>query len=91
MIRLSRPVFVFEVDVSEQRMSIAAGTDVSGFARIPDGGATNPENDFGFPGLWPNLYPFRSFDPAMTPDQTVTRSCTGVVVTGYGSTKNCRR
>jgi hypothetical protein len=68
---------------------LAAGTDVGGFARIPDGGASipdggagNPQNDFGFPGLWPNLYPFRSFDPSMTPDMAVARSCT--TVTGYG-------
>jgi hypothetical protein len=60
----------------------AAGTDVGGFARIPDAGATNPQNDFGFPGLWPNLAAYRSFDPTMSPDTTVAHSCT--TVSGYG-------
>jgi hypothetical protein len=65
-----------------EQLIVAAGTDVGGFARIPDGGATNPENDFGFAGLRPNLDPYRSFDPAMTPDTNVAHSCTSV--TGYG-------
>jgi len=61
---------------------VAAGTDVGGFASLPDGGSNNPQNDFGFPGLWPNMDPYRSFDPSMTPDRTVAHSCT--TVTGYG-------
>jgi hypothetical protein len=60
----------------------AAGTDVGGYAKIPDGGATNPQNDFGFGGLWPNLMPYRHFDPAMAPDTTIAHSC--ATVTGYG-------
>jgi hypothetical protein len=60
---------------------VAAGADVGGFANLPDGGS-NPQNDFGFPGLWPNMDPYRTFDPAMTPDTTVAHSCT--TVTGYG-------
>ncbi|MDP9150882.1 MAG: hypothetical protein M3O36_13205, partial [Myxococcota bacterium] len=59
----------------------ASGANVGGFATLPPP-ANNPRNDFGFPGVWPNLYPFRSFDPAMTPDTTVVHSCT--TVTGYG-------
>jgi hypothetical protein len=65
-----------------EQLIVAAGADVGGFAFLPDGGARNPRNDFGFPGLWPNLDPFRSFDPSMTPDTTVAHSCT--TVTGYG-------
>jgi hypothetical protein len=65
-----------------EQIIIAAGTDVGGFARIPDAGGSNPQNDFGFPGLWPNLAPFRSFDPSMTPDKTVAHSCTSA--SGYG-------
>ncbi|HEY8040723.1 MAG TPA: hypothetical protein VIF15_13050 [Polyangiaceae bacterium] len=58
----------------------AAGTDVGGFAHMPPTG--NALNDFGFPGLWPDLDPYRSFDPTMAPDTTVSHSCT--TVTGYG-------
>ncbi len=42
----------------------------------------NPMNDFGFPGIWPNLDPYRSFDPSMTPGATIVHSCTSV--SGYG-------
>jgi hypothetical protein len=74
-----------------QQLIVAAGTDVGGFARIPggggsdaggDGGAFNPENDFGFPGLWPSMAPYRSFDPSMTPSTLIAHSCT--TVSGYG-------
>ncbi len=59
----------------------AAGTDHGGFATLPPP-PNNPLNDFGFPGLWPNLDPYRSFDPAMVPDKTVVHSCTTAY--GYG-------
>jgi hypothetical protein len=71
-----------------EQLIIAAGTDVGGYASIPDGGTVgdgglkNPLNDFGFPGIWPNMDPYRSFDPSMTPDTTIAHSCT--TVTGYG-------
>jgi hypothetical protein len=73
-----------------QQLIVAAGTDVGGFATIPDGGgstlgdggAYNPENDFGFPGLWPNMAPYRSFDPSITPSTLIAHSCT--TVSGYG-------
>jgi hypothetical protein len=75
-----------------QQLIVAAGTDASGFATIPDGGGStlgdggpssfNPQNDFGFPGLWPNLAPYRSFDPSITPTALVSHSCT--TVSGYG-------
>ena len=67
-----------------EHLLFAAGTDVSGFAHF-DGGApagANPLNDFGFPGLWPAMAPYRSFDPTMQPDLTVAHSCT--TSTGYG-------
>jgi hypothetical protein len=72
-----------------EQLIYAAGTDVAGYAMYDGGlptpdpqGGTNPLNDFGFPGLWPNLMPFRSWDPTMQPDQSVTHSCT--TQTGYG-------
>jgi hypothetical protein len=72
-----------------ERLLYAAGTDVAGYAMFDGGvpspdpqGGRNPLNDFGFPGLWPNLMPFRSWDPSIQPDQSVTHSCT--VQTGYG-------
>jgi hypothetical protein len=71
-----------------EQLIVAAGTDVGGYAFLPDGGTIqdgglkNPLNDFGFPGLWPNLDPYRTFDPSMTPDTTIAHSCT--TVTGYG-------
>ena len=64
-----------------QQLIVAAGTVASGYATL-DAGASNPLNDFGFAGLWPNLDPYRSFDPTMAPDTTVAHSCT--TVTGYG-------
>ncbi|MGH7298619.1 MAG: hypothetical protein ACRELB_27005 [Polyangiaceae bacterium] len=64
-----------------QQLIVAAGTVASGYATL-DAGAGNPLNDFGFAGLWPNLDPYRSFDPTMAPDLTITHSCT--TVTGYG-------
>jgi hypothetical protein len=65
-----------------EQLIVAAGADSGGFATLPDGGSENPLNDFGFPGLWPNLDPYRSFDPSMAPDQGITGSCT--MKTGYG-------
>jgi hypothetical protein len=64
-----------------QQLIVAAGTVAAGYATL-DAGAGNPLNDFGFAGLWPNLAPYRSFDPTMAPDPTITHSCTSV--TGYG-------
>ncbi|HTQ44856.1 MAG TPA: hypothetical protein VMI75_18985 [Polyangiaceae bacterium] len=72
-----------------ERLLYAAGTDVAGYAMFDGGvpspdpqGGRNPLNDFGFPGLWPNVMPYRSWDPTMQPDQSVTHSCTSQ--TGYG-------
>jgi hypothetical protein len=62
----------------------AAGTDIGGFASLPPP-ANNPVNDFGFPGLWPNLDPYRSFDPSMTPSQSPpVHMCTTLITSGYG-------
>jgi hypothetical protein len=72
-----------------ERLIYAAGTDVAGYAMFDGGvptmdpqGGVNPLNDFGFPGLWPNLMAYRSWDPTLQPDQSVTHSCT--MQTGYG-------
>ncbi|HEY3815600.1 MAG TPA: hypothetical protein VGL81_00435 [Polyangiaceae bacterium] len=64
-----------------EQLIVAAGTVASGYATL-DAGAGNPLNDFGFAGLWPDLAPYRSFDPTMAPDPTIAHSCT--TVTGYG-------
>ena len=64
-----------------EQLIVAAGTVASGYATL-DAGAGNPLNDFGFAGLWPNLAPYRSFDPTMAPDPTIVHSCT--TVSGYG-------
>jgi hypothetical protein len=64
-----------------EQLVVAAGTVASGYATL-DAGAGNSLNDLGFAGLWPSLAPFRSFDPTMTPDPTITHSCTSS--TGYG-------
>jgi hypothetical protein len=52
----------------------AAGADLAGFAKLPPP-TGKPYNVLGFSGLHPILAPYRTFDPAMTPDQTVG-SCT---------------
>ena len=65
---------------------------MSGYAQIsdagapvdvygPDGGVT-ALNDFGFPGLWPVVVPYVSFDPTMEPSTTIAHSCS--TATGYG-------
>jgi hypothetical protein len=59
----------------------ASHTNCASYATLPPP-ANNPQNDFGFPGLWPNMAPYRSFDTTMTPCQTVVNSCTKA--TGYG-------
>ena len=64
-----------------QQLIVAAGTVAAGYATL-DAGAGNSQNDFGFPGLWPNLAPYRSFDPTMAPSSLIAHSCT--TVSGYG-------
>jgi hypothetical protein len=59
----------------------SAGTEVGGFATLP-APINNPANYLGFAGLWPEFAPFKDFDPAMTPTQTVLRSCS--YQGGYG-------
>jgi hypothetical protein len=61
----------------------ATGADVSGYATLP-APPSNPRNDFGFPGLWPNMAPYRSFDVTMAPPARVVNNCTSLV--GYGGT-----
>jgi len=60
----------------------AAGTEVGGFAVLPPP-KDNPFNPLGFSGLHPILVPYRAFDPAMLPDDTLARGCT--FDAGYGS------
>ena len=60
----------------------AAGTDVGGFAVLPPP-ASNPYNPLGFSGLSPILVPYRAFDPAMLPEESLARGCS--FDSGYGS------
>ena len=64
-----------------EQLLTAAGTAIGGFATLPPP-ANNPMNDFGFPGVWPVFAPYKSFDPAITPDLSIASSCTKS--TGYG-------
>ena len=58
----------------EKDLLQASGADVAGFAHIPPP-TGNPYNVLGFSGIHPILAPYRSFDPAMTPD-TLVGTCT---------------
>ena len=66
-----------------QQLLTTAGTAQGGFATVPPP-ASNPRNDFGFPGLWPEFAPYKSFDPTMTAVDTIVSSCTSLVSVGYG-------
>jgi hypothetical protein len=70
-----------------QVLIAATGADVSQFARLP-APANNPLNDFGFPGLWPNMAPYRSFDVTMGPSREAAVACEtsdgGSTAHGYG-------
>jgi hypothetical protein len=43
------------------------------FVHAVDG--TDPTNRLGWPGLWPTLHPYDSFDPTIHPVNTVTEMC----------------
>jgi hypothetical protein len=70
-----------------QVLIAATGANVSQFARLPPP-ANNPTNDFGFPGLWPNMAPYRSFEVTMAPSKEAAVVCVtqdgGSVAHGYG-------
>jgi hypothetical protein len=66
-----------------QQLLYTAGTALGGFATLPPP-ANNPQNDFGFPGVWPNFAPYKTFDPTNAPLQTIVHSCTTVTSIGYG-------
>src|SRR5437016_6152532 len=57
-----------------QVLIAATGADVSQFAKLP-APSDNPLNDFGFPGLWPNLDPYRSFEVTMAPSRQAAVVC----------------
>ena len=66
----------------------ATAADLTGYATLPPPpSATNPalNNDFGFPGIWPNMAPYRSFDVSMTPGMDAVITCKpNAVQRGYG-------
>jgi hypothetical protein len=57
------------------------GADVSGNVTLP-APVDNPQNILGFQGLWPNMAPFRTFDPTMAPSKNRVQSCS--FAGGYG-------
>jgi hypothetical protein len=62
----------------------ATGADIALYASLPPP-ANNPMNDFGFPGLWPNMAAYRSFDVSMTPETDAVVTCQpGAPPRGYG-------
>jgi hypothetical protein len=65
----------------------ATGADLVQFAVVPPP-ANNPQNDFGFPGIWPNMMPYRSFDVSMAPSRAAAAVCVpadgGNPSMGYG-------
>jgi len=67
-----------------QALVAAAGADVAGYATLPPS-TKNPMNDFGFPGLWPTMAPYRSFDVSMTPGTGAVITCNAAKPQrGYG-------
>jgi hypothetical protein len=65
---------------TDEPRSVDGGAS-GGFATLPPP-TNNPLNYFGFPGLWPNLAPYKSWDPAISPSTKIAHSCTQA--TGYG-------
>jgi hypothetical protein len=62
----------------------ATGADIAQYASLPPP-LNNPMNDFGFPGLWPNMAAYRSFDVTMTPETDAVVTCKpGAPPRGYG-------
>ena len=57
------------------------GADVSGNVTLP-APTDNPQNILGFQGLWPDMAPFRTFDPTMAPSSNRVKSCS--FAGGYG-------
>ena len=41
----------------------------------PNGTGTGAENPLGWPGVWPTVHPFRSFDPTIAPTSNVDLNC----------------
>jgi hypothetical protein len=58
-----------------QRLAhFAAGSNAAGtWVHAVDG--TDPNNPLGWPGFWPTLHPYRSFDPTINPVSTVAETC----------------
>jgi hypothetical protein len=55
-----------------QAFAVATNAEPA-FVQQVDG--TDPTNRLGWPGLWPTLQPFRSFDPTIHPVNSVDRQC----------------
>jgi hypothetical protein len=60
------------------RFVFPAGTFPAGNASgdvNPTGAGTGAENPLGWPGMWPTLHVFRSFDPAIDPTSAIDLGC----------------
>jgi hypothetical protein len=61
------------------RFVFPAGTfpvnNTRGGDQNPNGTGTAAENPLGWPGIWPTLHAFRSFDPAVDPTSAVDLNC----------------
>ena len=61
----------------------ATAADLTGYATLPP--PSTGLNDFGFPGIWPSMAAYRSFDVTMAPSQLATTTCKGgAPQRGYG-------
>jgi hypothetical protein len=53
----------------------AQGANTSPTWFTPNVDGTSPTDRLGWPGFWPTLQPYRSFDPTIQPVNTVTETC----------------
>lgn len=66
--------FVFSAGTFPANPGMLLGVRSSGDAN-PSGKGTGAENPLGWPGIWPTVHPFRSFDPAVDPTGSFDLYC----------------
>jgi len=67
-------LFVFPADTYPANPQALLGTRGSGNPN-PTGKGTPAMNPLGWPGLWPTLHPYTSFDPAIDPSSKIDLFC----------------